>query len=60
MMKAYYEKYKDVEVQHPNMPERIYKTNKGKNFVEGKNEYCPLPQRAIDDSRGSVVQNSGY
>ncbi|MBQ6710066.1 MAG: RagB/SusD family nutrient uptake outer membrane protein [Bacteroidales bacterium] len=60
VMKAYYEKYKDVEVEHPNMPGVIYKTNKGKNFVEGKNEYCPLPQRAIDDSRGSVVQNSGY
>jgi hypothetical protein len=30
------------------------------NFVEGKNEYFPIPQGEIDQSQGALTQNPGY
>lgn len=53
VMQAYYQKYKDVDLNG-------YKTTKGRDFVIGKSEVCPIPQRAIDDSRGTMQQNQGY
>ena len=32
----------------------------GKNFVDGKNEVFPIPQKHIDLSAGNLKQNSGY
>lgn len=32
----------------------------GKNFVDGKNELFPIPQKHIDLSAGSLKQNNGY
>jgi hypothetical protein len=32
----------------------------GKNFVDGKHEVFPIPQKHIDISRGRLVQNPGY
>jgi starch-binding outer membrane protein, SusD/RagB family len=31
-----------------------------KKFTEGKNEYWPIPQIAIDEEKGVLVQNPGY
>lgn len=35
-------------------------SNKGANFVEGKNELWPIPQIEIDRSGGKLSQNPGY
>jgi len=32
----------------------------GKNFVDGKNEVFPIPQKEIDASLGRYIQNPGY
>lgn len=32
----------------------------GKNFVDGKNEVFPIPQKHIDLSQGNLKQNNGY
>ena len=32
----------------------------GKNFVDGKNEVFPIPQKHIDLSGGRLKQNEGY
>ncbi|MGZ2370664.1 RagB/SusD family nutrient uptake outer membrane protein [Ancylomarina sp. YFZ004] len=32
----------------------------GKNFVDGKHEIFPIPQRQIELSEGKLIQNSGY
>jgi hypothetical protein len=53
VMQAYYQKYKDANAYG-------YKTTKGRDFVIGKNEVCPIPRRAIDASRGTMEQNPGY
>jgi len=53
VMKAYYEKYKDVDVNG-------YKTTKGQHWTDGKSELCPIPLSAIEESRGTMEQNPGY
>ena len=53
VMKAYYEKYKDVV--RDDIP--MYK---GESFKEGVSELCPLPTNAITSSNGAIVQNPGY
>ncbi len=53
VMQAYYQKYKDVNYNG-------YKTTKGRDFVIGKSELCPIPKRALDASRGTMEQNPGY
>jgi tetratricopeptide (TPR) repeat protein len=53
VMQAYYQKYKDVN-------HNGYKTTKGRDFVIGKSELCPIPKRALDASRGTMEQNPGY
>lgn len=53
VMKAYYEKYKDVDVNG-------HKTTKGQYWTDGKSELCPIPLSAIEDSRGTMAQNPGY
>lgn len=37
----------------------VLKAN-GKNFVKGKHEVFPIPQSAIDNSKGLLKQNPGY
>jgi starch-binding outer membrane protein, SusD/RagB family len=32
----------------------------GKNFVDGKHELFPIPQKHIDLSKGGLKQNNGY
>lgn len=46
------------EVTFTNLTERFFVENR--TFVKGKNEYWPIPQTAIDASKGVLIQNSGY
>ncbi|MGN0003683.1 MAG: RagB/SusD family nutrient uptake outer membrane protein [Sphingobacterium composti] len=46
------------EVTFTNLTDRFFVENR--TFEKGKNEYWPIPQSAIDASKGVLIQNSGY